>query len=127
MPDLSATGMKIGTLPIVSVGRDGALLGSRRRALQPAGLEVTSLAPEEAEAMAHETQARLWILCGTVEPSTLVYLACAIRRHSPKSRLLLVEHRIPAGTESSLFHQILPQDSNASLLTAVVHELSVAA
>lgn len=114
-------------LPIVSVGREPSLLHARKNTLEAAGYTVLSVTPEQAEKLAHETQTRIWLFCGSVESSSLIYLACAIRRHSPESRLLLVECRAGSGIESSLFHRVVAPLENAALLTRVVQELTVAA
>ena len=107
-------------LPVISVGRDRSLLVFRQHALDDAGIPARTMLPEEAERMVHDPQARVWVFCASIEISTLIYLACAIRRNSPGSRLLLAERCEPAGIERSLFHQILCSETRAEQFTATV-------
>jgi hypothetical protein len=92
----------------------------RQQALDAAGIPARTMLPEEAERMAHDTHPRVWVLCASIEMSTLIYLACAIRRNSPGSRLILAERCEPAGIERSLFHQILCTETRPEQFTATV-------
>lgn len=111
-------------LPVISVGRDKNLLSARERMMAAQGLTVRSLIPEEAEKLAREGRSRLWVFCGSVEPQTLVFLACSIRRHSPESRLLLVERTSPVGIEASLFHRVLGRGASPTLVARIVQDLA---
>lgn len=106
--------------PIVSVGRDRALLMSRQEALAQRGIRVQSMAPEQAEFPAHDGRPRLWVLCGSVEEASLVYLACTVRRHSAASRLFLVEWLKPAGPERCLFHRVLDHNAGEDALAEAI-------
>lgn len=109
-------------LSLFSVGRDKELLRLREDLIvSNSDLRVRSLTPEEAEAPARSSGARLWIFCSSIELPKLVYLACSIRRYSPASRLLLLKGSRPPGFEDSLFHNILSAsaDTIESFLDAV--------
>lgn len=107
-------------LPVISVGRDRSLLVFRQHALDDAGIPARTMLPEEAERLVHDQHPRVWLFCASIEISTLIYLACAIRRNSPGSRLLLVERCDVAGIERSLFHQVICKDTRVEQLTATV-------
>lgn len=111
------------TLPVISVGRDRPLLTTRQKAMEGEGILVRSLPPEQVEAMAHDGNARVWVFCGSIDLPTLVYLAGSVRRHSPESRLLLVEWNESAGIEVCLFHRVLDGHVPAETLAAVVREM----
>ncbi len=107
-------------LPVISVGRDRALLMKRQTALEQRGIGVQSVAPEQAEFPAHDGKSRLWVLCGSIEEAALVFLACTVRRYSPASRLFLVEWMHPAGPERCLFHRVLDHDAGEDALAAAI-------
>jgi hypothetical protein len=106
--------------PVVSVGRDPSLLKIRATALASAGIPVRSLEPAQAEFPAHDGKSRVWVLCGSIEEETLVYLACTIRRYSPGSRLFLVEWSRPTGAERCLFHRVLDRDAGEDALAETI-------
>jgi len=110
--------------PVISVGRDRSLLAAREASLDDAGFSVRSLKPEQAEPFAHDGKRRVWIFCGSVEMASLVYLSCCIRRHSPESRLLLLERRLSSGAERCLFHQVLHSGADGDALVAAIQELA---
>ncbi len=83
---------------------------------------MLSLAPEQAEFPAHDGKPRVWVLCGSVEEASLVYLACTVRRYSPVSRLLLVEWLRPAGAERCLFHRVLERGTDEDALAAAIRK-----
>ena len=113
-------------LPVISVGRDLKLLAERQHALDDGGIPACTMLPQEAERLAHDDHPRVWIFCASIELSTMIYLACAIRRNSPGSHLLLIERGVAAGLERSLFHQVIRPESRLDQLTAAVrHYLSV--
>ena len=107
-------------LPVISVGRDLRLLADRQHALDDDGIPARTMLPQEAERLAHDDRPRVWIFCASIELSTLIYLACAIRRNSPGSHLLLIERGEAAGPERSLFHQVIRRESHLDQLTAAV-------
>jgi hypothetical protein len=107
-------------LPVISVGRDRSLLVFRQHALDEAGIAARTMLPEEAERLVHDPHPRVWVFCASIEISTLIYLACTVRRNSPGSRLLLVERCDVAGIERSLFHQVICKDTRVEQLTAAV-------
>jgi hypothetical protein len=114
-------------LRILSVGRDAELLLHRERAIREhSDLSVRSLSPEEAEKFARSEEPRLWIFCGSIEISRLVYLACSVRRYSRHSRLVLDSAR-PAGFESTLFDCILRSGQETDALLEAVSRLVLAA
>ena len=106
--------------PVVSVGRDRSLLTMRAASLATAGIAVRSLEPEQAEFPAHDGKPRIWVLCGSIEEATLVYLACTVRRYSAVSRLLLVEWLQPAGGERCLFHRVLDSEADHGALAQAI-------
>ncbi len=106
--------------PVLSVGRDRLLLASRQAAMERQGIGVHSLRPEQAEFPAHDGKPRLWIMCGSTEEASLVFLACTIRRYSAASRLFLVEWTHPAGAERCLFHQVLDRDTDENALARAI-------
>jgi hypothetical protein len=112
---------------ILSVGRNMGILRRRERVIAAqSGLPVQSMTPEEANKWTRSEEPHLWIFCSTIELSMLVHLACAVRRYSPRSRLLLMEGKRPPGFEAALFHwAIKPLEGPEILLDAVTH-LSVA-
>ncbi len=112
------------SLPVFSVGRDVELLSARENALANTGIAVHSLIPEQAEPAARESCPRLWVFCASVEIPTLVFLACRIRRHSPGSRLVLLERDSPAGVEASLFHRVIDRQGDMDALTSVIFDLA---
>ncbi|MGA8528776.1 MAG: hypothetical protein WB622_03615 [Acidobacteriaceae bacterium] len=105
---------------MISVGRDHLLLIRRQEAMERRGIGVHSVSPEQAEFSAHDGKLRLWVLCGSIEEATLVFLACTIRRYSPVSRLLLVEWSRPAGPEKCLFHRVLDRNAGEDLLAEAI-------
>lgn len=107
-------------LPVICVGRDLRLLAVRQHALDDAGIPARTMLPQDAERVVHDDRPRVWIFCASIEMSTMIYLACAIRRNSPGSHLLLMERCEPAGIERSLFHQVICRDSRLEQLTAAV-------
>lgn len=109
--------------PVVSVGRDKPLLQSRQRVLSGAGIAVQSMTPEEAELLAGDSHPRIWVFCASIEVATLIFLACAVRRHSPESRLLLLEHKGTPGIEGCLFHQAVPIGASPEALIRAVRDL----
>jgi len=113
--------------PIISVGRDKSVLSRRQSTLESLGILVQSMTPEQAAAFVRQPEPRLWIFCGTVETATLIYLAAAIRRYSPRSRLLFIEGPDPAGPESALFHQVVSAGAAHESLVSVVEDFSQAA
>lgn len=112
--------------PVVSVGRDRPLLMRRASALTTAGITVQSFAPEQAEFPAHDGKPRIWVMCGSVEEATLVYLACTVRRYSPVSRLLLVEWIQPSAGERCLFHRVLDHEADQGALAQAIRRCSPA-
>lgn len=92
----------------------------REAALEQRGIGVHSMAPEQAEFPAHDGKPRLWVLCGSIEEETLVYLACTVRRYSPGSRLFLVEWVQPSGAERCLFHRVLDRDAGEDALAEAI-------
>lgn len=106
--------------PVISVGRDRPLLMTRAASLATAGITVRSLEPEQAEFPAHDGKPRVWIMCGSVEEASLVYLACTIRRYSAASRLLLVEWVQPSGAEKCLFHRVFDQTADGGALAEAI-------
>lgn len=114
-------------LSIISVGRDPAILHRRECILaNDSGLSVRSVMPEDAEKWARSTEPHLWIFCSTIELPRLVHLACAVRRHSPTSRLLLMAGSRPPGFEVSLFHKTIPPLEGPEFLLNTVSHLAVA-
>jgi hypothetical protein len=107
-------------LGIFSVGRDAELLLQRERIIRErSDLCIRSISPEEAETWARSAKPRLWIFCGTIEISRLVYLACSVRRYSRHSRLVLDSPRT-TGFEATLFDCIVrPGQDRGALLEAV--------
>lgn len=105
---------------VLSVGRDRSLLATRQAALEKHGIGVQSMAPEQAEFPAHDGKPRLWVLCGSIEEETLVYLACTVRRYSASSRLFLVEWLRPAGAERCLFHRVLEPDVSENAMALAI-------
>lgn len=105
---------------VVCVGRDRDALKSHEQEIRSrSDLMVRCLTPEEAESAARSAQPRLWIFCGGIELSKLVYLACSVRRFSRDSRLVLECRRAP-GFEASLFDEIIqPPEATDALLEAV--------
>ena len=106
--------------PVLSVGRDRALLLDRQAAMGKRGIGIHSLMPEQAEFPAHDGKLRTWVMCGSIEEATLVFLACTIRRYSPGSRLFLVEWLRPATAEKCLFHRVLDRDAGEDALAAAI-------
>ena len=106
--------------PVISVGRDRALLMARQTALEERGIGVHSVCPEQAEFPAHDGKPRIWVMCGSIEEATLVFLACTIRRYSAGSPLFLVEWTRPAGAERCLFHRVLGHDVGDDALAAAI-------
>jgi hypothetical protein len=113
-------------LPVISVGRDEELLELRKQVLAQAGIFVRSLSPEEAEATAESSQARLWIFCNSLDLPSLMYLATGVRRFSPESKMLLLWGPSSPRFKLSLFHRILYPFSGVDALLRTVDELSVA-
>lgn len=113
-------------LPVISVGRDRGLLSARKRLMEKSGLSVQSVSPEEAERLVRDGCSRLWVFCASVEISTLIFLASSIRRHSPESRLVLVEREAAAGIEESLFHRVMDGQASGDVLARVVQDLALA-
>jgi hypothetical protein len=114
-------------LEVFSVGRDREILRRRERAIaEPSDLLVRSLTPEEAEKQVRDAEARLWIFCHSIDLGTLIHLACCVRRHSPRSRLVLMRGRRQPGFEASLFHQIVPALEGPQSLVDAVSHLAVA-
>lgn len=114
-------------LPILSVGRDAELLLRRERAIRDrSDLSIRSMSPEEAESWSRSEKARLWIFCGSIEISRLVYLACSVRRYSRHSRLVLDSARLP-GFERSLFDCIVRSDRETDALLEAVSRFALAA
>jgi hypothetical protein len=114
-------------LSVISVGRDRELLRSRERIIREhSELSIRSMSPEEAEGWVRCDKPRLWIFCGSIEISRLVYLACSVRRYSRHSRLVLDSLR-PAGFESSLFDGIVRSGREAEALLEAVSRFAVAA
>jgi hypothetical protein len=114
-------------LEIYLVGRNREILRRRERVIAGRSqLSVRSLTPEEAEKQVRNAEARLWIFCHTVDLATLVHLACCVRRHSPGSRLVLMQGRREPGFEKSLFHQIVPALDGPDFLVQAVSHLAVA-
>lgn len=106
--------------PILSVGRDRPLLLNRQAAMEQRGIAVRSMSPEQAEFPAHDGKPRLWVLCGSIEEATIVFLACTIRRYCAASRLFLVEWSRPAGAERCLFHRVLDRDADENALADAI-------
>jgi hypothetical protein len=114
-------------LEIFSVGRNPEILRRRQRAIAGRSqLSICSLTPEEAEKRVRDAEARLWIFCHSIELGTLVHLACCVRRHSPASRLMLMQGSRAPGFEASLFHQVVPALEGPDLLIDAVSHLAVA-
>ena len=109
------------TMPVLSIGRDRPLMLVRQRAMDGAGIPVRSLTPEQAERYVRDGEPRIWVLCASIELVTLLFLACGIRRYSPVSRLVLLEHTAEPGIESSLFHRVLDVDAPPQELVTVVN------
>jgi hypothetical protein len=105
---------------VLSVGRDRRQLMVRQAAMERRGIAVHSLLPEQAEFPAHDGKPRTWVMCGSVEEATLVFLACTIRRYSPVSRLFLVEWMRAAGAERCLFHRVLDRDTDEETLAEAI-------
>lgn len=106
--------------PVMSVGRDRLLLMNRQSAMERRGIGVQSLSPEQAEFPAHDGKPRVWVLCGSIEEASLVFLACTIRRYSPVSRLFLVEWTLPSGAEKCLFHRVLDREVDEGALAEAI-------
>jgi hypothetical protein len=114
-------------LEVISVGRDPEILRRRQRSIAGRSqLMVRSLTPDEAEKQVRDTEPRLWIFCYTIELGRLIHLACCVRRHSPASRLMLMQGRRQPGFEKSLFHLIVPAFEGQGLLIDAVSHLAVA-
>ena len=62
----------------------------------------------------------MWVLCGSIEEETLVYLACTVRRYSAASRLFLAEWARPSGAERCLFHRVLELNAGEDALVAAI-------
>lgn len=106
--------------PVLLVGRDRLLLARRQAAMERHGIGVHSLRPEQAEFPAHDGKPRLWVMCGSIEEASLVFLACTIRRYSAASRLFLVEWTRPAGAEQCLFHRVLDRETTENALAEAI-------
>ncbi len=114
-------------LGIFSIGRDAELLRQREQTIREhSDLSVRSMNPEEAESWTRSEKPRLWIFCGSIEISRLVYLACSVRRYSRHSRLVLDSARAP-GFEGSLFDCIVRSDQESGALLEVVSRFALAA
>jgi hypothetical protein len=118
---------RLSPLSVLSVGRDPELLLRRERILREhSDLSIRSMNPEEAEKWARSASPRLWIFCGSIEISRLVYLACSVRRYSRHSRLVLESAR-PPGFEASLFDGIIRSGEGAEALLEAVSRFAVKA
>jgi hypothetical protein len=108
---------------ILLVGREPELLRRREGVIAAqSDLTVQSMTPEEANRWMRSENPHVWVFCNTIELSMLVHLACAVRRYSPGSRLLLMEGARPPGFEKALFHwSIRPTDGPETLREAVSH------
>jgi hypothetical protein len=93
---------------------------NRQSAMERRGIGVQSLSPEQAEFPAHDGKPRVWVLCGSIEEASLVFLACTIRRYSPVSRLFLVEWTLPSGAEKCLFHRVLDREVDEGALAEAI-------
>jgi hypothetical protein len=114
-------------LTIISVGRDPEILRRRENVLSSQSeFSVRSLMPEEAEQWARSPEPRLWIFCSSIELPRLVHLASSVRRHSPSSRLLLMEGARRPGFELQLFHQAIPPLEGPDFLLNAVSHLAIA-
>lgn len=114
-------------LAIISVGRDPEILRRRENVLSSqSGLSVRSLTPEEADKWARSPEPRLWIFCSSIELPRLVHLASMVRRHSPSSRLLLMEGARASGFELQLFHKAIPPLEGPDFLLDTVNHLAIA-
>lgn len=114
-------------LLILSVGRDAGLLHRREQVIREhSDLQIRSISPDEAEGWARCDKPRLWIFCGSVELSRLVYLACSVRRYSRQSRLVLDSTRT-LGFESSLFDCIVRTGKGSEALLEAVSRFALGA
>ncbi|MGC2617546.1 MAG: hypothetical protein WA414_00810 [Acidobacteriaceae bacterium] len=114
-------------LAVFSVGRDAEVLQKRAGIIgADSDLTVLSMTPEEANKWVRSEDPHLWVFCSTIELSMLVHLACAIRRHSPGSRLLLMEGARRAGFEKALFHWTIQPADGPEILAEAVSHLAVA-
>jgi hypothetical protein len=114
-------------LTIVSVGRDPEILRRREAVLSSQSqLSVRSVTPEDAEKWARSPDPHLWIFCSTIELPRLVHLASTVRRHSPTSRLLLMEGARQPGFEVQLFHRAIPPLEGPDFLLSTVSDLAIA-
>ncbi len=75
---------------ILSVGQDADLLYSRNLLLQRTGAAVFSARTEPALHLLQAQSFDLVVLCHTLEQKDLVAACRAIRRFSPRTRLLLI-------------------------------------
>jgi hypothetical protein len=114
-------------LTIFSVGRDPEILRRREAVLSSQShLSVRSLTPEDAEKWARSPEPHVWIFCSTIELPRLVHLASTVRRHSPSSRLLLMEGARQPGFELQLFHKAIPPLEGPDFLLSTVSTLAIA-
>ena len=90
-------------------------------------LRVRSVDAGQAESLARQTDPCLRIFCNTVEVPKLAYLACSVRRYSPRSRLMLLKGSRPAGFEDSLFHWVVRPSEGLEGFLDAISVLAVAA
>ena len=113
-------------LPIISVGDDETLLALREKIIKGKGYSVLSLTSVEAELIAHSSEPHLWVFCSTIDLGQLAYLACAVRRQSPRSLLLLLAGARPVGCEAALFQRVLSPIDGVDELLETIGELAIA-
>lgn len=108
-------------LNVISVGCDLKLLSLREQIFRNAGLQVQTVTPEAAEALAPLPEPHVWIFCSSVGPLSLVHMASQIRLCSPASKLVLLLGKLrTVGHESALFERILDPFKIDLLLTSVI-------
>lgn len=115
-------------LRIISVGNEKELLRLREQVIiKGTGLKVQSVSTDEADGPAHSPDSQVWVFCSSVQLGPLIYLASAVRRYSPGSRLVLLEGvRPPLGSEAALFDRILDPFRSVESLVETLRELATA-
>jgi hypothetical protein len=114
------------SLPVISVGNDVRLLELREQIIvRTTGLTVISTNPAEAHCLSQSADARVWVFCSTVAFGDLMGLAIAVRRNSPKSRLLLLLGDQLSGAETALFHCAIDPLRSIDAMVATIKHLAV--
>ncbi len=113
--------------PLLSIGRDAAILKEREGNLHQAGYDVHTIKIESLIPQQVTKRNMLVLFCQTLTSEECVFLATHFRRYAPADRLILLTEKSTPRLESVLFHATVHVEDGPDALYREIGRLLAAA